>query len=137
MDRKALGQIAEVFVETFIRSQTTVPEELILDFDPTNDPVHGNQEKGFFHGYYDPYCFWPLYVFCGSRLLVAYLRPANIDGALHRRALLKLRVQRFRRQWPNGRIIFRGDSGFCRWKLLRWCDKHEGATSSVCPAMRC
>ena len=125
VDRKALGQIAEVFVETFIRSQTTVPEELILDFDPTNDPVPGNQEKRFFHGYYDEYCFLPLYVFCGSQLLVAYLRPANIDGALHSRAILKLLVRRFRRQWPNVRIIFRGDSGFCRWKLMRWCDKHE------------
>ena len=125
VDRKALGKIAEVFVETFIRSHTTAPEELILDFDPTNDPVHGNQEQRFFHGYYDQYCFLPLYVFCGSQLLVAYLRPANIDGALHSRALLKLLVKRFRRQWPNVRIVFRGDSGFCRWKLMRWCDKHD------------
>ena len=64
-------------------------------------------------------------MFCGSQLLVAYLRPANIDGALHTRALLKLLVQRFRRQWPNVRITFRGDSGFARWKLMRWCDKHD------------
>jgi hypothetical protein len=125
VDRKALGKIAEVFVETFIRSQTTVPEELILDFDPTNDPVHGNQEMRFFHGYYDQYCFLPLYVFCGHQLLVAYLRPANIDGAKHSRAILKLLVKRFRQQWPHVRIIFRGDSGFCRWKLMRWCDKHD------------
>ncbi len=126
MDRKALAQIAEVFVETFIRSQTTVPEELILDFDPTDDPVHGNPEKRFFHGYYDEYCFLPLYVFCGSQLLVAYLGPANIDGAQHSRAILKLLGKRFRRQWPHIRIIFfRGDSGFCRWKLMRWCDRHK------------
>lgn len=125
VDRKALGQIAEVFVETFIRSQTTVPEELILDFDPTNDPVHGNQERRFFHGYYDEYCFLPLYVFCGSQLLVAYLRPANLDGAKHSRAILKLLVKRFRQQWPHVRLIFRGDSGFCRWKLMRWCDRHD------------
>jgi hypothetical protein len=125
VDRQTLGQIATVFVETFIRSHTTAPEELILDFDPTNDPVHGNQEQRFFHGYYDQYCFLPLYVFCGSQLLVAYLRPANIDGALHSRAILKLLVQRFRRRWPKVRIIFRGDSGFCRWKLMRWCDKHD------------
>jgi len=125
VDRQALAQIAEVFVETFIRSQTTPPKELILDFDPTNDPVHGNQEMRFFHGYYDQYCFLPLYVFCGSQLLVAYLRPANIDGAKHSRAILKLLVQRFRRQWPNVRIIFRGDSGFGRWKLMRWCDRHN------------
>jgi len=125
VDRKALGKIAEVFVETFIRSHGTAPEELILDFDPTNDPVHGTQQQRFFHGYYDQYCFLPLYVFCGSQLLVAYLRPANIDGALHSRAILKLLVKRFRRQWPNVRIIFRGDSGFARWKLMRWCDKHD------------
>lgn len=125
VDRQALGQIAEVFVETFIRSQTTVPEELILDFDPTHDPVHGNQDMRFFHGYYDQYCFLPLYVFCGRQLLVAYLRPANLDGAQHSRAILKLLVKRFRRQWPNVRIIFRGDSGFARWKLMRWCDKHD------------
>ena len=125
VDRVALGRIAEVFVETFIRSHRTAPEELILDFDPTDDPVHGNQEQKFFHGYYDEYCFLPLYVFCGSQLLVAYLRPANIDGAWHSRAILKLLVDRFRRQWPDVRIIFRGDSGFCRWKLMRWCDKHD------------
>ena len=64
-------------------------------------------------------------MFCGRQLLVAYLRPANIDGALHSRAILRLLVQRFRRQWPNVRIIFRGDSGFCRWKLMRWCDQHD------------
>ena len=125
VDRKALGKIAEVFVEAFIRSHPTAPKELILDFDPTDDPVHGNQEQRFFHGYYDQYCFLPLYVFCGSQLLVAYLRPANIDAALHSRAILKLLVKRFRRQWPNVRIIFRGDSGFCRWKLMRWCDQHD------------
>jgi hypothetical protein len=125
VDRQALARIAAVFLETFIRSQSTVPEELILDFDPTNDPVHGNQEMRFFHGYYDQYCFLPLYVFSGRQLLVAYLRPANIDGAKHSRAILKLLVQRFRQQWPHVRIIFRGDSGFARWKLMRWCDKHN------------
>jgi hypothetical protein len=125
VDRKSLGRIAEVFIETFIRSYRTAPEELILDFDPTNDPVHGNQEQRFFHGYYDQYCFLPLYVFCGGQLLVAYLRPANIDGALHSRAILKLLVKRFRQQWPNVRIIFRGDSGLGRWKRMRWCDRHD------------
>ena len=79
----------------------------------------------FFHGYYDHYCFLPLYVFCGSQLLVAYLRPADIDGALHSRAILKLLVKRIRQQWPDVKIIFRGDSGFCRWKLMRWCDRND------------
>jgi len=125
IDRKTLAEIAKVFVERFIASYTQVPDELILDFDPTDDWVHGNQEKRFFHGYYDHYCFLPLYVFCGDQLLAAYLRPADIDGAKHSRAILKLLVQRIRQAWPNVRIIFRGDSGFCRWKLMRWCDKHD------------
>jgi len=125
IDRKTLAEIAKVFVERFIASYTQVPDELILDFDPTDDPVHGNQEKRFFHGYYDHYCFLPLYVFCGDQLLAAYLRPADIDGAKHSRAILKLLVQRIRQAWPNVRIIFRGDSGFCRWRLMRWCDKHD------------
>jgi hypothetical protein len=125
IDRKTLAEIARVFVERFIASYTQAPDELILDFDPTDDPVHGNQEKRFFHGYYDHYCFLPLYVFCGDQLLAAYLRPADIDGAKHSRAILKLLVQRIRQAWPNVRIIFRGDSGFCRWRLMRWCDKHD------------
>jgi hypothetical protein len=125
IDRKTLAEIAKVFVEKFIASYTQAPDELILDFDPTDDRVHGNQEKRFFHGYYDHYCFLPLYVFCGDQLLVAYLRPADIDGALHSRAILKLLVKRFRQVWPNVKIIFRGDSGFCRWRLMRWCDRND------------
>jgi hypothetical protein len=117
--------LGEVFVETFIRSYKKAPDELILDFDATDDLVYGKQEMRFFHGYYDHYCFLPLYVFCGSQLLTAYLRPSNIDGAMHSRAILKLLVERLRLQWPNTRIIFRGDSGFCRWRLMRWCDKHN------------
>jgi len=114
-----------VFVEQFIRSHATAPEELILDFDATDDPVHGGQEGRFFHGYYDRYCFLPLYVFCGTQLLVAYLRRANIDGAKHSWAILKLLVTRLRRAWPNVRITVRGDSGFCRWKMMRWCERHN------------
>jgi hypothetical protein len=125
VDRKALADIAKVFVETFIASFTKPPEQLILDFDATDDPVHGNQEKRFFHGYYDNYCFLPLYVFCNSSLLVAYLRPSDIDASMHSRAILKLLVKRFRQQWPNVKIIFRGDSGFCRWRLVRWCDRND------------
>jgi hypothetical protein len=117
--------MARVFVEQFIASHTQPPEELILDFDATDDPVHGRQEGRFFQGYYDEYCFLPLYVFCGDQLLVGYLRPANIDAAKHSRAILKILLKRFRQAWPNVRIIFRGDSGFCRWKLLRWCDRHD------------
>ena len=125
IDRKTLTSMAEVFVEQFIASYASAPEEIILDFDATDDPVHGTQAERFFHGYYDSYCFLPLYVFCGHQLLVPYLRPANIDAAKHSRAMLKLLVRRFRQVWPNVRIIFRGDSGFCRWRLMRWCDRHD------------
>jgi len=123
--RKDLVRMAEVLVETFIASHATPPKELILDFDATDDPVHGRQEKRFFHGYYDEYCFLPLYVFCGDQLLVAYLRPARRNAAHHSRAILKLLVERFRQVWPHVRIIFRGDSGFCRWRLMRWCDQNQ------------
>lgn len=116
--------LSKLLVELFIESFDSPPAELILDFDATDDPIHGNQEGRFFHGYYDNYCFLPLYVFCGEKLLVSYLRPANIDAARHSRAVLKLLVDRLRQQWPGVKIIFRGDSGFCRWKLLRWCDRH-------------
>jgi hypothetical protein len=125
VDRPALVGMAKVFVDAFIASHRTAPEELVLDFDTTDDAVHGTQERRFFHGYYDQYCFLPLYVFCGDQLLAAYLRPAKIDGAHHSRAILNLLVQRFRQVWPKVRIVFRGDSGFCRWKLLRWCDRHQ------------
>ena len=124
VDRKALVRMSEVFVETFIASHKQPPKELILDFDATDDLVHGGQEQRFFHGYYDNYCFLPLYVFCGDQLLTAYLRPSNIDGSLHTRAILKLLVRRFREVWPDAKIVLRGDSGFCRWRLMKWCDNH-------------
>jgi hypothetical protein len=111
-------------IELFIRSYKKAPEELVLDFDATDDAVHGKQQGRFFHGYYDHYCFLPLYVFCGDQLLVSYLRPSNIDGARHAWAILALLVKRLRKVWPKVKIIFRGDSGFCRWRMLRWCESH-------------
>ncbi len=116
--------IHEALVEDFIASHPEAPEELILDFDATDDAVHGKQEGRFFHGYYDHYCFLPLYVFCGERLLVSYLRPSKIDGAKHAWAILSLLVKRLRQAWPGVRIILRGDSGFCRHKMLSWCERH-------------
>ena len=124
LTRGDLVRMAKVFVEKFVASYDTPPQELVLDFDATDDPIHGLQEGRFFHGYYDEYCFLPLYVYCGDQLLVAYLRPSNIDAARHSRAILCLLVERFRQVWPNVRIVFRGDSGFCRWRMLRWCDRH-------------
>ncbi len=115
--------IHAVLVENFIASQRQAPEELVLDFDATDDAVHGHQEGRFFHGYYDRYCFLPLYVFCGDHLLVSYLRPSGIDGARHAWAILALLVKRLRQAWPSVRIVFRGDSGFCRHKMLSWCER--------------
>ena len=124
-DRKALFAVHEVMVQQFIASFKRAPRKLILDFDATDDRVHGMQEGRHFHGYYDHHCFLPLYVFCGDQLLVNYLRPGNIDGAKHAWAILALLVKRLRQTWPKVRIVFRGDSGFCRPRMLDWCDRHR------------
>jgi hypothetical protein len=124
VERKTLVRIAEVLVDQFIASRSSPPEHLMLDFDATDDPVHGDQEKRFFHGYYDHHCFLPLYVFCDHELITAYLRPSNIDASSHSRAVLKLLVQKLRAVWPDVKITIRADSGFCRWRLMRWCDSH-------------
>ena len=116
--------VHEVLAAAFIASFEGPPEEIVLDIDATDDAVHGRQEGRFFHGYYDRYCFLPLYVFAGGHLLVAYLRPADIDPAKHARAVLKLLVGRLRRAWPGVRIVVRADSGFCRWRLMSWCERH-------------
>lgn len=123
--RAAAWAVNAELVEQFIASHQRAPAVLILDFDATDTPVHGNQENRFFHGYYDCHCFLPLYVFCGDQLLTAYLRPSNIDAAKHSAAILKLLVTRLRRAWPRTKIVFRADSGFCRDLLLSWCDRHD------------
>ena len=98
--RRSLAQAAQTLVEVFVESHATAPQELILDFDATDDPVHGEQVGRFFHGYYDEYCFLPLYVFCGSQLLVAYLRPADQDAATHAWAILPAAVKhRWKPEW--------------------------------------
>lgn len=125
MNRQVAVDISKVFLEQFIASFKEAPAELILDFDATDDRVHGMQQGRFFHGYYGDWCFLPLYVFCGGQLLVSYLRPSNIDPARHAWAILKLLVTRLREVFPQTRIIFRADSGFCRWRMLRWCEHHQ------------
>jgi hypothetical protein len=124
-DRGTAWAIHRLMVARFIASYREPPEKLILDFDATDDAVHGHQEGRFFHGYYDHYCFLPLYVFAGERLLVAYLRPSNIDPARHAWAILGMLVKRLRAAWPGVRIVFRADSGFCRWRMLAWCESHD------------
>ena len=122
-NRATAVRLHEVLVEQFIASFEAAPEELVLDFDATDNPLHGHQEGRFFHGYYDCYCYLPLYVFCGQQLLCALLRPSRIDAAKHAAAVLKLLVRRLRRAWPAVRIVFRGDSGFCRQRLMNWCER--------------
>ena len=124
-DKKTAWRIHEVLVDQFVEAFTHPPKRLVLDFDATDDRVHGTQEGRFFHGYYDHYCFLPLYVFCNDQLLVSYLRPSRIDGAKHAWAILSLLVKRLRQKWPKVKVIFRGDSGFCRWRMLRWCERHD------------
>ena len=129
-DREWAWHIHEAMVENFIASHSQPPKQLVLDFDATDDRVHGKQEGRFFHGYYDHYCFLPLYVFCGEQLLVAYLRPSKIDGAKHAWAILSLLVKKLRQAWPKVEIILRADSGFCRHKMLGWCE-HKGVSYIV------
>ena len=119
-----LWVISKTMVEVFIESYKKPPKRLVIDFDATDDPVHGDQIGRFFHGYYDCHCFLPLYVFCGKQLLAAYLRPSWVDPARGAWAILKLLTDRFRQVWPDVRIIFRADSGFCRHRMFNWCDKN-------------
>ncbi len=121
--RKEAWLMHEVLFDQFLGSFESAPAELTLDFDCTDDRVHGLQEGRHFHGYYYDFCFLPLYVFCGERLLVSYLRESNIDSAKHAWAILALLVKALRKRWPKVKITLRADSGFCRWKMLRWCEK--------------
>ncbi len=114
-----------VLVEQFIASHPTAPAELVLDIDASGVPLHGDQEGSQFHGYYDHYCYLPLYVFCGQAMLACVLRPSRIDGAKHAAAVIKLLVTRLRQAWPEVRVIVRGDSGFCRQRLLTWCERKK------------
>ena len=113
----------KVLVEQFIASQEAIPDELILDVDASDIPLHGDQENKQFHAYYDSYCYLPLYVFCGKAMLACVLRRSRIDGARHAAAVIKLLATRLRQEWPAVRIIVRGDSGFCRQRLIRWCER--------------
>lgn len=129
LENKANRQFAvdvhKMMIDKFIASYTTAPDELILDFDATDDEIHGNQEGRFYHGYYRHDCFLPLYVFCGSKLLVSYLRTSRKDQAKHAWAILSLLVRRLNKAWPSVSIVFRGDGGFCRHQLFDWCDKNN------------
>ena len=110
--------LADVFLEAYARP----PKQIILDLDATDDPLHGEQEGRFYHGYYDCYCYLPLYIFCGRDLLAAKLRPANIDAAAGALEEVARIVAHIRRRWPRVRILLRADSGFAREDLMAWCE---------------
>ena len=114
----------ELLVDLFLEAQDSAPEQIILDVDATDDPVHGHQEGRFFHGYYRHYCYLPLYIFCGEHLLCARLRQADQDGAAGTQEELARLIGRIRVSWPQTQIIVRGDSGFCREDLMVWCETH-------------
>jgi len=114
--------IDALLVDTFIESYPKPPKQIILDVDATDIPLHGKQEERFFHGYYDTYCYLPLYIFCGEELLCARLRPANIDGAAGTVEELKRIISRILVAWPHVKIVVRGDSGFCREDIMSWCE---------------
>lgn len=123
--RADIVALNRVLVEQFIAAQKEAPRELILDVDASDVPLHGDQELSQFHGYYDHYCYLPLYVFAGTAMLACVLRPSRIDGAKHAAAVIRLIVARLRRAWPEVRIVVRGDSGFCRQRLIRWCERRD------------
>lgn len=121
-DAEALDRL---LVDLFIESHEKPPREIWLDLDATDDPLHGHQEGRFFHGYYRCYCYLPLYIFCGEHLLCARLRPSNRDGAAGSVEELEPIVTQIRERWPKTRIVIRGDSGFCRDAIMRWCEAHR------------
>jgi hypothetical protein len=114
----------ELLVDIFIEAHSAIPEEVVLDIDTTDVALHGDQEGRFFHGYYDHYCYLPLYIFSGEHLLCARLRCANIDASAGSLSEIRRVVEQIRRHWPQVRITLRGDSGFCRDELMSWCEEH-------------
>jgi len=116
--------IRKLFVDLFLEAHERPPRQIILDLDATDDPLHGEQEGRFFHGYYDCYCYLPLYVFCGRHLLVAKLRRANMDAAAGAVDEVARVVARIRARWPRTRILLRADSGFARDELMAWCEEN-------------
>lgn len=118
------ARVERFLVDLFLQAHDGPPDEIILDLDATDDPLHGNQEGRFFHGYYQSYCYLPLYIFCGEFLLGAKLRQSNIDASAGAVEELARIVDGIRRQWPGIKITIRADSGFCREAIMAWCEEH-------------
>ena len=125
--RIAVERVAvdRLLVDIFLEAHAQAPEWITLDLDATDDPIHGEQEGRFFHGYYRNYCYLPLYIFCGEHLLGARLRPANIDAAAGTVEEVERIVTQIRQRWPQVKIVLRADSGFCRDAILAWCEAHD------------
>ncbi|HEX5930127.1 MAG TPA: IS1380 family transposase [Methyloceanibacter sp.] len=117
--------VERLFVDLFLEAHARAPKQIILDLDATDDPVHGRQEGRFFHGYYDAYCYLPLYVFCGRHLLAAKLRRSNIDASTGAAEEVARIVVQIRSRWPRVRILLRADSGFAREGLMTWCEANR------------
>lgn len=116
--------VDRLLVDVFVESRTCAPDSIVIDLDATDFPIHGAQEGRFFHGYYDQYCYLPLYIFCGEHLLRARLRRSNIDACAGTIEELAPIVEQLRRSWPTTKILIRADSGFCREEILSWCEAH-------------
>ncbi len=114
-----------LLVEVFVESHAVSPKEIVIDVDATDDPLHGDQEGRFFHGYYGHYCYLPLYFFSGDRLLCARLREGDEEPATGCVEELSRIVAQVRAAWPEVRIVLRGDSGFCREAIMSWCETHR------------
>ena len=117
--------VDELLVNIFLEAHSQAPERIVLDIDTTDMELHGNQEARFFHGYYDHYCYLPLYVFCGDHVLSARLQEASKDAASGSVTEIKRIVEQIRKSWPEVKITVRGDSGFCRDTLISWCEENE------------
>ena len=122
--RPRAALIEGLFVDLFLESYRTAPQRIVLDLDATDDPLHGEQEGRFFHGYYDSYCYLPLYIFRGRHLLCAKLRTADQDGAAGALEEVERIVGQIRVRWPRTQIVLRADSGFARDALMAWCEAH-------------
>jgi hypothetical protein len=121
-DAEAIDQL---LLDVFMDAHLEAPQQVVLDLDATDTPLHGRQEGRFFHGYYDEYCYLPLYIFCGDQLLAVRLREANQDASAGSLPEVQRVVARLRHRWPKLKIILRGDSGFCREELMRWCEDNR------------
>jgi hypothetical protein len=119
------GAVDDLLVDLYIQRQPRQPQRIVLDLDATDDPLHGHQEGRFFHGYYDEYCYLPLYIFIDEQLLCVRLRQSNIDASEGAREEVERIVQRLRRVWPEAEILLRADSGFCRDEIMRWCAENR------------